>query len=83
MAMAEDDPNAILADLESQFEDIEEPWAESVRDFSDLELSGRFNEVRSRLIELNEMQDPRTEEGRELHSLRAAYLIEMARRHWK
>lgn len=52
----------------------------SVKDMSGFELGETFQDTRQKLIEIGEMMVPRTDEGRELHSLRAACLIELKRR---
>lgn len=92
MTLNPDDPDAVLAEMEKQFEDFEisadilDPSKDptNVQTLSDAELSEAFNIVRDKLIAMNEMLgEPRTQEGRELHSQRAAYLIEMQRRGWK
>jgi hypothetical protein len=81
-----DDPDAVLAGLFEQL-DLD---ASDVTDFSklsDVQISERFNEVRDRLNDLGEMHrdsqlnpKPSSPEGRELHSERAALLVEMSRR---
>ena len=47
---------------------------------SDLDLSKRFSEVKQELLARGEMIDPKTQTGRDLHSERAAYLIELRKR---
>ncbi len=47
---------------------------------SDIELMTRYGACREELLERREMQNPRTETGRELHSQRAAYIIELRKR---
>jgi hypothetical protein len=92
MTLNPEDPDAILAEMEKQFEGtaisegILHPANDpvNVQTLTDAELSERFNACRDRLIEINEMiGEAKTQEGRELHSERAAYLIEMQRRGWK
>lgn len=46
----------------------------------DMELSKRFSEVKQALLGRGEMVDPKTQTGRDLHSERGAYLIELRRR---
>lgn len=53
---------------------------ESVTMLDEVELSRRFNEVRGELLTRGEMISPKTDTGRELHSQRAALLVEMRRR---
>jgi len=53
---------------------------ESVTMLDEVELSRRFNDCKQQLLRRGEMISPKTDEGRELHSLRAAYIVEMRRR---
>lgn len=77
--MTIDDPfEQIVAGLEEEI--IQPSGMISVQDLSDVELSGLFNETRDTLLERGEMQNPTTEKGRGLHSLRAACIIEIRRR---
>lgn len=79
-----DDPDAILAAMAAQLDDIEEPESVDYTTLSESALSAAFNEVRDRLIAIGQMQgDPTTDEGRELHSKRAALLIEMSKRNMR
>lgn len=50
---------------------------------SDVELSSRYNQCRQDLLAIGEMMEPKTDKGRELHSERAAYIVEMRRRRMK
>lgn len=63
-------------------ESLEEPT--DVVDLSvmdDLELLGYHQGIRKALYDLDEMHgEPRSDEGRELHSRRAACMIELSRR---
>lgn len=47
---------------------------------NEAELSDLFNETRDKIMELGEMLAPTTDEGRRLHSVRSACLIEMSKR---
>lgn len=83
-----EDDDAVLAGLFGQLGDLDEPT--DTVDFTkltDLEISERFNAVRDRLNELDQMHSDTglskvasTPEGRELHSERAALLVEMSKR---
>lgn len=53
---------------------------ENVALLNDVELSSRYNSVRQELLSRGEMMMAKTETGRELHSQRTAYLIEMRKR---
>lgn len=46
----------------------------------DAELSKRFNETREELMQRGEMINCTTQAGRDLHSIRAAYIIELRKR---
>ena len=52
----------------------------NVRLLNDAELSSRFSQVRQELMERGEMLNPTTQTGRDLHSERCAYLLELRRR---
>lgn len=87
-ATLEPEDDDALAGLFGQLSDLEVP-ADAV-DFTkltDLQISERFNAVRDRLNELDQMHSDTglskvasTPEGRELHSERAALLVEMSKR---
>lgn len=51
-----------------------------VTTLNDAELSSRYNEVREQLMDMGEMINCSTQTGRDLHSQRAAYIIELRRR---
>lgn len=51
-----------------------------VTTLDDAELSSRYNETREKLMEMGEMINCSTQTGRDLHSQRAAYIIELRRR---
>lgn len=46
----------------------------------EVELSRRFNSVKQELLQRGEMISPKTDTGRELHSQRTAYILEMRKR---
>lgn len=52
----------------------------NVTTLDDLELNRRFTEVKQELLNRKEMIDAKTQTGRDLHSQRAAYLIELRKR---
>jgi hypothetical protein len=52
----------------------------NVQLLNELELCNRFDSVTRELMRLGETLMPKTQHGRDLHSTRAAYLIEMKRR---
>jgi hypothetical protein len=52
----------------------------NVTTLDDLELNRRFTTVNQSLLERAEMINPTTQTGRDLHSERAAYLIELRKR---
>lgn len=86
MKQQPEDPDVVLAALEDQLSDVAETFnliddtEPSVGDFTDLELIAELHVTRDRLLALREMLNPKTETGRELHSRRAALLIEMRHR---
>lgn len=67
-------------DLEAQLADIAEPTVVDVTTLNVAELVTRLEETRQNLFKLGEMLDPKTDQGRELHSTRAALLIELRKR---
>lgn len=78
--MTQEDIDAMFAGMTADV-DLEVP--EGTVDFtevSSLELSEQYNAARDELLETGEMREPRTERGRELHSIRAATLMELKRR---
>lgn len=79
-----EDPDDIFASIVAGM-DVEDP--DDVIDLStltDAALSSRFNDVREALLAIGEMHPDAvpTAEGRELHSIRAACLLEMRQRGW-
>jgi len=52
----------------------------NVSSLPDNELNAGFILVEQELLNRKEMLHPRTQEARDLHSLRAAYMIQMKRR---
>lgn len=78
--LAPDDQDA-WDELQNQLEDVAEPEdVIVVKDLNDNELVLRFSSVREELYSLDEMVFPRTDRGRELHSIRSAILVEMSNR---
>lgn len=63
-------------------EGLEEPMdVVDIHAMADLELLGYNEGIRKALYDLGEMHgEPRSDEGRELHSRRSACMIELARR---
>jgi hypothetical protein len=51
-----------------------------VTTLDDAELSSHYSQVREELLQRGEMINPGTQTGRDLHSQRAAYIIELRRR---
>jgi hypothetical protein len=71
-----------LRSLAQQLADIPMPTdVENVRDLDNIELLERRILVRNLLYDRGEMFEPVTDEGRRLHSLRSAYLLDYYRRH--
>lgn len=88
MSTLDPDDDAVLAAMFEQLGDLEsDATATDYTKLTNPEISEQFNEVRDRLVALDEMyadtgltKGESTPEGRELHSKRAALLIEMSRR---
>jgi len=59
---------------------IQEPDVIPVGQLSERALIERYQRVQRELASRGELRDPRTEEGKELHSQHGALLIEMVRR---
>jgi hypothetical protein len=82
-------PSSVMSDridplrsLAAQLADIPMPTdVENVRDLDNMELLERRIQVRNLLYDRGEMFEPVTDEGRRLHSLRSAYLLDYYRRH--
>lgn len=85
MSLCEPNPDDIFAQLESQFSDFEELEVANdvnVQEIPDTELGIKIVEIDQKLSDMENLhrRNPNTEEARDLHSLRAALLIEQARR---
>lgn len=77
MALNEDDFESIAR----QLADLEEP--SDVEDVSRVgieQLGIRLAGLDRQLADMGELREPKTDEGRQLHSLRAAYLVQMAKK---
>lgn len=74
------DEDALFAELEANLDDIVLADVEVVSTMDTATLLVRFAAVERELRERLEMHEARTEPGRELHSARAAMLIELRRR---
>lgn len=70
----------MFAQFEAQFDEPDLEDAIDLSKLTDLEISTMFSDVRRDLLASEQMMNPTTERGRELHSQRAALLIEMSRR---
>ncbi len=70
--MLEDDP---FAEFEKQFSDLDLSDTVNYKALTDIEVLDHFSDVRTRLLDLGEMMEPKTVEGRELHSKRVALLV--------
>lgn len=76
----DDDLNAWTEELRDWAEDIVVQDVEVVSTLDAASLLRRFAKVELDLRERGEMMEARTDTGRELHSARAAMLIELRRR---
>lgn len=81
MSTLEPDPDDVIARLEAEFTtDIDTSDVEDVTKLEPGALLRQFALVEIKLRDIGEMMHPHTDEGRDLHSRRAAYLVEMRRR---
>lgn len=78
--MTQDDTDDIFATLTEGLDLTMPEGAEDFTTLSSLDLSERYNAARDELQEREEMRDPTTERGRELHSIRNAALLELKKR---
>lgn len=80
--IVEDGDADILAGLEAQLADIDTDTSgvEDVRSLEPQELLRRFAAVERELREVGQMMHQDTQEGRDLHSRRTAYMVELKRR---
>lgn len=72
-----------MSDFESIVEGVELEYPTDFVNYAsltDLELMLAYDSVRTQLLDLKEMINPKTREGRDLHSERAAMLVEINRR---
>lgn len=90
MTMTPDDDADILAALEKQFDEpAPDPEGVNLTELSDIALRDLFDDTREKLLAMGEMLSDlqnafgtkdSTPEARDLHSIRAACLIEMSKR---
>ena len=74
------DSDDLFAHLEAEMGDVVVPDVEDVTTLDTANLLRRFHGVERDLREKKELLHPRTPAGREHHSRRSAYLIELRRR---
>lgn len=79
MTMAPD-PDDILAHLEAQFDDVDTTDVVDVSSLDSESLLKNYAAVNIELQDRKEKYNPHTPEGRELHSLRYAYQLELRKR---
>lgn len=72
--------DALFAELEGLFDSVDEVEVVDVTLLGNEELLGRFHELTRKIQDRHEVLAPRTDEGRELHSLRAAMSVELRQR---
>jgi hypothetical protein len=70
----------ILAALEADFGEIEEPEVHPVTEWTPLELMDSLESTEEALRAMGELLSVRTAEGRRLHSERGAIVVELRRR---
>lgn len=76
----EGDDAALFAELEGIFDEVSEYEVVDVTKFGDEELLSQFHSITREIKNRHEVLAPRTDEGRELHSLRAAMSVELRQR---
>lgn len=74
------DADDIFAGMMAELDIVEPTDVVNVALLDEVELSSRYNSCKQKLFELGEMLHPKTQQGRDLHSERAAYLVELRRR---
>lgn len=80
MTMTPDDDGIDFDALAAEIGEPNVTEVVNVQLLDDLELSDRYHQVTNDLMERQEALSQHTAEGRDLHSMRAALRIEMARR---
>lgn len=70
----------ILAQMEDQFADVEDPEVEDVSTWSAVRLVSVLKELDTELGTAGQLMRPDNQDARDLHSLRAAIIIEMKNR---
>jgi hypothetical protein len=74
------DPEDVLRRMIDDL-DLPAPDPETnVQLLNEVQLLNRFTEVTQELLQMGETISPKSQKGRDLHSTRSAYLIEMKRR---
>lgn len=81
MSVAEPNDSDILAALEESLGEVPEPTdIENVQKIPLLELQHRLSSADQTLSSMGELMTPHSQEGRDLHSIRVAILVELSRR---
>lgn len=70
----------LFAAFEAQFEDVTVEGVEDISKLSDFELLDRYAKIDEQLKAMDQLHHPRSQEARELHSVRAAIRIEQLKR---
>ncbi len=79
--MSTTDPDDLFTRLEAELGEQVVDDVEDVTALDTLDLMTNFHTVERELRTLQELHFPRTREGRDLHSKRAAYQLELRKRH--
>lgn len=74
-------PDDLFAQLEAELGDMVVDDVQDVTALDTHDLMTRYHAVERELRTLQELHFPRTREGRDLHSERAAYQVELRKRH--
>lgn len=75
-----DEEAALFASLEEEFADLTVDGVQDVQTLDSEDLLRLFHGVERQLRDQGQMLNPKTPHGRELHSRRGAYMVEMRRR---
>ncbi len=80
MTMAPDPDDFDFSDMEAQLSEVEVVATFSVATLNDPDLLTKYRDLTEELKNRKEALHPKTETGRELHSLRSSCFVELHRR---
>ncbi len=79
--MSTTDPDDLFARLEAELGEQDVSDVQDVTTLDPIDLMTRYHAVERELRDLQELHFPRTRAGRDLHSKRSAYQLELRNRH--